>query len=218
MKSFQDSGLPSYSESVGSPLEYGSLPNNLASARTSLVESLLTTYVMPHLQASALCGLACSTLLLVPSNVATLRPPTSSSKDASLSTATFPGEKIIGFPDAENVTVVRLHEPENTMELWQQPAVLREVEQQLCTDLIRQGYRITSPHRGETFQSQPSPAAVQRQRSSSGWSSSGLPVLGDGEVRIGAETKEICLRVENQMGLYETRTGKALVIKVEVGG
>ena len=43
-------------------------------------------------------------------------------------------------------------------------------------------------------------------------------ILANGEVRVRVETTDICLRIENEMGLYETRTGKAVVVKVDVGG
>lgn len=49
------------------------------------------------------------------------------------------------------------------------------------------------------------------------WSSVERTPLSDGDARASVEVTEVCLRIENEMGLYETRTGRALVVKVEVG-
>jgi hypothetical protein len=45
----------------------------------------------------------------------------------------------------------------------------------------------------------------------------GEPAVGRGEVRVGIRMRDVSLRTENVMGLYETRAGKALVIKVAIG-
>lgn len=50
------------------------------------------------------------------------------------------------------------------------------------------------------------------------WKSVEQPMLADGEARIATDFKEITLRLENEMGLYETRSGMALVVKTEIGG
>ncbi len=49
------------------------------------------------------------------------------------------------------------------------------------------------------------------------WSTIQKESLGDGEISVQAETTEICLRTENAMGLYETRSGKAVVVRLNVG-
>ena len=41
--------------------------------------------------------------------------------------------------------------------------------------------------------------------------------LGEGQARVRVQVQEVCLRLENEMSLYETRTGKAIVVKVEIG-
>ena len=43
-------------------------------------------------------------------------------------------------------------------------------------------------------------------------------MLADGEARIATDFKEITLRLENEMGLFETRSGMAIVVKTEIGG
>jgi hypothetical protein len=43
--------------------------------------------------------------------------------------------------------------------------------------------------------------------------------IGTGERAVArGEVRDVSLRTENVMGLYETRGGKALVIKVAIGG
>ncbi|KAF6228367.1 hypothetical protein HO133_008097 [Letharia lupina] len=198
-------GLPSYSESVRSPQQNHSpsyLPQNIAAARTSLISSLLTTYITPHLHESALSGLASTTLILVPSNVSSLQPPgETGSKGAS--------ETIVGFPSSENLTMVRLHGQENSLEFWRQLAVMQELGQQMRTHLRNSGHRVIGDNE-TSLQGPKSPNAD--------WRTVPKETLGNGEVRVQVETMDICLRTENDMGLYETKTGKAVVVKVDVGG
>ena len=49
------------------------------------------------------------------------------------------------------------------------------------------------------------------------WQSCRQAELRGGEARVHVEVKEVCLRVENEMGLYETRSGIAVVMSVELG-
>lgn len=41
--------------------------------------------------------------------------------------------------------------------------------------------------------------------------------VGPGEVDIRVECREVSLRVENEIGLFETRSGNAVIVRVEVG-
>ena len=105
--------------------------------------------------------------------------------------------------------MVRLHGQENSLEFWRQVAVLQELGQQLRSYLENSGYRVIDENR----------ASIQAQRSpSADWSTVHKKALRDGEASFQIETKEICLRTENGMGLYETSTGKAVVVEVDVGG
>ena len=49
------------------------------------------------------------------------------------------------------------------------------------------------------------------------WISAKQKAVGPGEVDIGVECREVSLRVENEIGLFETRSGKAVIVRVEVG-
>lgn len=212
--------LPSYAESIGiTQAPYSpSLPRDLTTARTSLVSSLLDKYLAPHVQTNVLYGLSSSTLVLVPSNVIDLQPPTASSKEATNPELTIPGEKLVGFPHVGSLRLLRLHESENSVEFWRQPAVLHSLEQQLGVYLRQKGYRVTE--RSDRRRTEPGyiGSSSSERSTDKEWKTIESPLLREGEVRVGAEIKEICLRIENAMGLYETRTGKALVVKVEVGG
>lgn len=207
-------GLPSYSESVRSHQQHPSrdlyLPQNIAAARTALISSILTAQITPHLHGSALSGLTSTTLILIPSNVSALQPPGKiGSKSPSDSEDRLPRETIVGFPSAENLAMVRLRGEENNIEFWRQLAVIRELGQQLSANLRNSGHQVIGDDeislRGPT-------------RPNAEWKTVQKETLGDGEVRIRVEITDICLRTENEMGLYETRTGKAVVVKVDVGG
>ena len=198
-------GLPSYSESLRAPHQHSSpsyLPQNIVAARAALISSLLTTYITPHLYESALSGLSNTTLILVPSNVSSLHP---SGKIGPKG----PSEAIVGFPSAENLTMVYLHGQENSLEFWRQLAVMQELGQQIRSHLGNSGYRVI----GDNENSLQGPTSPQAD-----WRTVPKETLGNGEVSVSIEMSEICLRTENDMGLYETKTGKAVVVKVNVGG
>lgn len=201
-------GLPSYSESVHSPQQDSSptyLPQIIAAARTVRISSLLITCIIPHLHEIALSGLSSTTLILVPSDVSSLRPP---SKIGSESPSDSKNETIVGFPSPENLTMVRLYGQENSLDFWRQMTVMQELGQQMRTHLRNSGHRVIDYN--ETNHRKPkSPIAD--------WRTVQKKSLGNGEVEVGIETREICLRTENDMGLYETRTGKAVVLKVDCG-
>ena len=105
--------------------------------------------------------------------------------------------------------MVRLHGLENSIDFWRQLAVIQELGQQLRTHLLNSGHRAI----GDDETSIQGPSFPNAD-----WRTVQKVTLGNGEVRTRVETREICLRLENDMGLYETRTGKAVIVKVDVGG
>lgn len=107
----------------------------------------------------------------------------------------------MGFPSTENLTLVRLRSSELSLEFCRQPAVMQEIELQMSTDLRKSGYLV-----------------FRRAPSDLEWRTIQEKPLMEAEARVGVETREICIRLENEMGLYETRTGKAVVVRVETGG
>lgn len=179
---------PSYSESLTA-----SQPANPIASRIS---TLISTHILPHLKANST-----TTLVLVPFDVIPLFAPPApeTSKDAKASA--YPGEKLVGFDPDEDPLLIRLSDTEGGLHFWRTVAVLRELTAQLCREMISRGYRIVTGGR--------SPMGLE-------WHSVQQAALVSGEARVRAEVKEVCLRVENAMGLYETRSGIAIVVKVEL--
>ena len=102
----------------------------------------------------------------------------------------------------------RLHGQENGVEFWRQLAVMQELMQQLCAHLQSLGHLVIEDNEA-SLQGPHSPTAE--------WRTVQKETLGKGEVRVRVEMKEVCLRTENDMGLYETKSGKAVVVKVDFG-
>ena len=177
--------------------------SNLATARAALVSSLVGTRIRPHLQTAALSGLSSTTLIMVPSNVSALQPSPGSNKD---STSTFPGEKVVSLPSSENPTVIRLGEQENSLEFLRQPAVLQTMTDQLCRYLDGEGYQKIAVELGKVWSHAGGLLLVSEQEAEG----------ADAALRV--EVKTVSLRVESDMGLYETRSGKCLIVKLEVRG
>ncbi|KAI4239986.1 MAG: hypothetical protein L6R40_005418 [Gallowayella cf. fulva] len=191
---------PSYSQSINT--------SPLANLFTPRVTALIDAHIAPHLD-----GTSTSTLVLVPSNVTSLfhsLPSCSTEKDTS---SAFPRELLIGFPSDENPTITRLPGPDNRLEFWQRAAALRELGRQLRARLRAEGHEIVL----DPFQRD---VGVPDQIASSedaGWRSVEQRTLRAGEARVEVALKDVCLRIENDMGLYETRTGKGIVVSVKYG-
>lgn len=232
MKDLSFEALPAYSERLvpipspsQAPTPFSSLVHSVNQTRTSNIRTLVSTYIHPHLHASALSGLSKTTLLLIPSNISSLQPRPFSPSNPTLSaneveSDTFPGESIIGFASAENLSLIRLHGAENTLEFWRQEAVIRELDTQLKDELRRSGHRVVGDvAEGGKGPSETSREAFARKDSfrSAEWKFTKAEAVSRGEVEVGVEFREICLRVENEMGLFETRAGKAIVARVEFG-
>lgn len=80
----------------------------------------------------------------------------------------------------------------------------------MVVDEVARGIRADSAAGRETLARRESLRNVQ-------WMSTKQKKVGPGEVDIGAECREISLRVENEIGLFETRSGLAVIVRVEVG-
>ncbi|KAI4255080.1 MAG: hypothetical protein L6R42_006922 [Xanthoria sp. 1 TBL-2021] len=179
---------PSYDESLTA-----SQPANPIASRIS---TLISTHILPPLKANPT-----NTLVLVPFDVTPLfaLPATEKCKDATA--FAYPGEKLVGFDSDEDPLLIRLSDTEGGLHFWRTAAVLRELTAQLCREVSTRGYRVVTGGR--------SPMGLE-------WHSFHQATLMSGEARLHAEVKEVCLRVENAMGLYETRSGIAIVVKVEL--
>lgn len=206
--------LPSYSETL-TYTSSTSLPQNLASVRKARIYSLMETHIKPHLLDTTLAGLSRSTLVLIPSDVPSLTPSLANdSKDPLGQQTSFPGEKIAGFSDAGILTLSRLHGQENSFEFWRQLPVIKELERALQAHIKRD-------NEGSDVDESVLPARPE----SRGWlkkkafsvpqKTEKVKASGGSKVKTEVELQDVSLRTENAMGLYETKTGKAIVIKVD---
>lgn len=233
---YSEHALPNYTESSTTTAQHSPFSPFLHSVnktRTSNIRNLLSTHILPHLYDSARAGLSKTTLVFIPSNVSSLQPqPFSSSAiaddgpfgaaAAAAAADIFPGETIIGFPSAENLHLIRLHGAENTVDFWRQEAVIRDLNSQLRDELERSGHRVVVDKvtgRGGIVKSAAEREILARRESfrNAQWISGKQKAVGPGEVDIGVECREVSLRVENEIGLFETRSGKAVIVRVEVG-
>ena len=209
--------LPSYSEALTytSP---SSLPENLASVRKARIHSLLETHIKPHLLATTLAGLSRSTLVLIPSDVPSLTPKLDNdSKDHLGQQASFPGEEIVGFSNAGNLTKIRLQGQENSFEFWRQLPVVMELERALQAHLMRDNDvsdvdAVVLPARPESrgwFKKKASASSIPQQKIEK------VKASGGSKVKTEVGLEDVNMRTTNAMGLYETKAGKAIVVKVD---
>lgn len=188
-----DAPPPSYSESLSTPRGHD-----------SRVPKLVESYILPHLH-----GDPNTTLILIPSDVSTLIPETTT----FTSPAAFSHESIVGFQSTENPIIIRLQGVENALDYWRRGAAIGELESQLRVRLSDVGYRVI--HGSPTANAQASIRIVGSQNVD--WKGVERKSVMEGEARVTAEINEVCLRIENEMGLYETRTGRAVIVRVELG-
>lgn len=218
------------------------LHQQLDETRVRRIHSILETYVDPLLAEQAASGLYKSVLLLIPFNASSLR---NELKSDPYSPPKEP--EVVGFPSNEVVKLIRLEGEEHTLEFWRQPAVVHELGSSLRARLALSGHRVEGepdpsvpepapesqmssisnpttakkPFWGRTKKPSPQKEAhiVDHKL---GWRSDeekhqNARALSKGEVRVRVQWREVCLRVENQLGLYETRRGPGLSVSVEVG-
>ena len=150
-------------------------------------------------------------------------------------------ETVVGFPSETYVILVRLHGSEFTAVFWRQKVAIKELEDTLKARMSAMGYRvlqtqltspqaqgnlaIPGPSRTKTRLSKWRNSGPSQQQpwpnltigSSSSWSYQRQETLESGHVRLKVELREVCLRVKTEIGLYETRTGKAVAVNFEVG-
>ncbi|KAL8868242.1 MAG: hypothetical protein Q9174_005116 [Haloplaca sp. 1 TL-2023] len=169
--------------------------------------SFIDTYIWPRLNGGPI-----TTLVLVPPDVSSLAPPTDFSSPLSKSKTGSYGT-FVGFRSEESPILIPLRGSENRLEAWQRPAMLPGLENQLRRRLNQEGHRLL-PNETEVVGAAPSRIAGSRDVD---WKYVEPNGLTAGQTRLSARMDEVCLRTENAMGLYETRSGKAIIITVELG-
>lgn len=233
---------PAYSELSPLTTQTPNLSQHLSTVRTTRINNTLTSLVLPSFHAAASAGLSRTTLVLIPLENTALQVP-SDSKDASPSTL----PEVIGFPADDHMQVLPLESTEgNALEFWRQPSVSRELEGMLKARLAADGHRIREVPAATLPPSMPTPPPVVESKKSGGffrrrgsgsqsqartlspsqtqaqmpWS---FPVpfkeepLSPGEVKVEVELRDVSFRVVSDMGLYDTKTGKAVVARIEIG-
>ncbi|MCJ1328737.1 hypothetical protein MMC10_005414 [Thelotrema lepadinum] len=229
---------PAYSEYAPSPaLSPSTLPQHLTEVRTIRLNNTITDQILPQFQTAVTSGLSNTTLVLLPSSA----EDSQQSLDAKSSSS---APEVLGFPSTENVSVIRLEGEENTLEFWRQLTVARELESMLKSHLDASGHRVWVPRPtmrsptaadklsstdakqgGQFFRRKQSSSRSNVSTSPTGtgyleasWASPRPEPLSPGEIRVDVQLKDIPMRIVTDMGLYETRTGKGVVVKMEIGG
>ena len=204
-------GPPSYSESTQSPAK-PSRSSGDHEYDPDLVHCLLTNDIIPHIQTAISSGTSSTTLVIIPSNVTSLRPPVD--VDSKAPSKGFSGEKLVGFPSTEELKLIRLSDPEDTHEYWQRLTSKQSLADSLCAYLVQEGYCFQKDiARAEPFERLTGiPSNVR-----AGWMTANEEPLREREASLNVLMQEVCLRVEDEMGLYETKREKALVVRVKLG-
>jgi hypothetical protein len=222
------------------------LPTQIASVREQRIQTLLDTYVQPLLDEQGLSGLYKTTFILAPSNVVPLQGGDSPSVP-DVTEGSTAEDVVIGFPPEDFVKLVRLKGVENKLEFWRQPAVVEQLGRQLKARLHGGGHKLVHepvpdsdaeplpPMGGGTrslFGRRGSKSTqldwveerrLERGLFGGGWRAPNERPLGrqklePGEMRVDVRIDDVSLRVVTEMGLYETKTGSAVIMTIEVGG
>lgn len=227
---------------IGLPLH-----RQLDETRVARIHAMLSQYVNPLLAQQGMSGLYKSTVLLLPFDTGvSLRRQQQPGEDkkqedrAENSPASLKEPQVVGFPSDETVRVVFLEEEDQRCEFWRQPAVLDELASSLRARLEASGHRLEQQPRQnnepETAQTKKSgkksfwsaQAGFRKSKSSIlavdqklGWRTpaedQGARPLSRDELRVTVSWREISMRVENDLGLYESRTGSGICLEIQVG-
>jgi hypothetical protein len=231
---YEDSTTPPPAFSESKEIARPSLHSQLTETRTRRIQNLLAAQIEPLLYSHLLDGIYKEVFLVIPSDILT--------QQHNLAT-----KDIVGLQDTGNVNVVRLYGDENRAAFWQQPGVLQELASSLRARLAASGYTVepAANAAAETAQrSQPPLDQPQRQTSPSwlkkqfstpdpqhdptattnyklGWRSEdegqARRTLALDEVRVLIKVRDVSFRVETEMGLLDSVTGRVLWLQLEVG-
>ncbi|KAL8850118.1 MAG: hypothetical protein Q9221_004935 [Calogaya cf. arnoldii] len=191
---------PPYSESLNLSRAKDYITPQAKDYITQHISNLVSTHIIPNLDDFATTATATTTLVLIPS-ATTAFPGTTNLDDEPC--YFYPGERLVGFHPQDNPKLIRFEDGQGIwLGLWPKPSLIREMLDQLDEELSLLGYQVTH---GVPCQSLDRP-----------WQHFPEGALASGQARILVEVKRVCLRIENAMGLYETRSVAAVVVKVEL--
>ena len=198
---------PSYAESTqNAGWNQGAGIDDENNSFSSIVLSAFRNEIEPRIRPAPYFEPSSTILVLIPS--ATTPPPGSQSQAGSTTTSSTPKEKVVGFPSSEDPLLVHLRHPEDKLDFWRRSAASKELERLLHQHLKSHGYTFNETTIDPSKPTQPSVD----------WRSRTQRRLGEREASIHIELKNVCLRVENEMGLFESRNRLALIVRVDMGG
>jgi len=211
------------------------LQTQISSTRSYRVQSIISAYIEPLLVSQGLDGIAKSTFVLIPSDTLSSLP-------------NLKAKDLVGLPEAaRNVTIIRLHGPDNQASFWEQPVVVRQLSSDLKARTAASGHKIQEEQQPPQVESC---ASIQRPDQSraggrSSWLSRSLKAgqsdptasmshwklgwrpeaaneenstsLGPDEVRVNARIRDVSVMTESELGLLLTETVKGVWLEVEVG-
>ncbi|KAI9836794.1 MAG: hypothetical protein M1819_000959 [Sarea resinae] len=211
------------------------LATKLRNVRGSRIHGLMTIHISPALEDLSLQGIHKASFVLVPSNAFPARNVREEATDADADadadagetsdTVAETAEEIIGYPAQEAgglVRVVRLEGEGNTLEFWSQGIVIQELQRDLNARYDAVQGETSKP----SLSIRSSAGHFSRERSAGrplGSSQADLRTpkersLRPGDVRFDVRLDEVCFRSVSELGLYESQSGRVIVIDAEIGG
>jgi hypothetical protein len=225
---------PSYTESTGqthAPFRSNTpcgqaLLDQLTLTRTTHIQSIINTHILPLIETQASFGIAQTTIAMLPSDIPL--PAIEEKSEFSFDTEDTKQVEVIGFASEEEPKIVRLEGQMNRTEFWRVQAVIEELERVLRESLNASAYlrSPTRPGRSEFEEvvKQPRRSLLSRAMPSLGpekRSASGNPEVGvrqvdnTGLVLVKARLEEICLRTLSEFGLYDTMAKQCVIVRVD---
>lgn len=139
-----------------------------------------------------------------------------------------PLEEIANFEDDDHVRAVRLQGPENAARFWQQPSVIKILRRAICEMVNVDEYRPALEHVVPAKDLQMMSKRERRDYEAAksvgtlgrgiGWRSGATSSSPkQGETTVDVEVGELSIRRATEIGLYETRTTSAVVVRVHIG-
>jgi hypothetical protein len=231
----KDTLPPSYTESTGqthapfrSNLPRGqALLDQLTLTRTTHIQSIINTHILPLVETQASFGIAQTTIAMLPSDIPL--PAIAEKSEFSFDTADTKQVEVVGFSSEEEPKVVRLEGQMNRTEFWRVQAVIEELERVLRESLNASAYlrSPTRPGRSEfeevvkqssrrSLLSRVMPSLGSDKKSASGNPEVGVRQMDNvGLVLVKARVEEICLRTVSEFGLYDTMNRQCVIVRVD---
>ncbi|OCL04773.1 hypothetical protein AOQ84DRAFT_110374 [Glonium stellatum] len=232
----KDTLLPSYEESIGNIVPEQDFPvetpkgqkilDQLTVTRTQQILSVIEESIYPRVEHQAVCGIAKTTVALIPSDAMVSQGEDTKSEFGFENNQTGRIE-LPSFPSGEDVQRVQLEGPMNRLEFWKQQGIVRELER-----LLHQRLNVSSQHQPpdpqlkapETRPLKHSKRGFFSRRSNNSSPQTTQPLDRPGvvaeeneaqaQVHVHANLEELCLRTMSQFGLYETMTRQCIVVRV----